>query len=381
MIETTLKRLGVFIFYLLLLLPGSALKAEDRFFDRAEMAAEDVRLVVFYPSAGTLQQLIALKENGLLDFSGLTVIGVFHAKEKTDYEASLQLAEEKNLGWLKFHRITTDISADVVFQKNACTPEFEKIFGRADGMIFFGGPDIPPYLYNRKTKLLTEIEDPYRHFMELSFIFHLLGGFQDEGFKPLLESRPRFPVFGICLGAQSLNVGTGGTLTQDIWTDIYGVNTVEDAIALGQEQWHTSPFRRLYPEKKLFPYWMHPILLKKGGRFCGEMGFPPEARLYILSAHHQQIDRPGKGFRVSATSLDGKVVEAMEHEKYGNVLGVQFHPEFPMLYSPDIKFRMRPEDKEETSLKAFLDKYPPSMEFHKKIWSWFSRKLREAKKK
>jgi putative glutamine amidotransferase len=43
-------------------------------------------------------------------------------------------------------------------------------------------------------------------------------------------------VFGICLGCESLNVGTGGTLTQDIWSEIYGVLYLEDAVALSKER-------------------------------------------------------------------------------------------------------------------------------------------------
>jgi hypothetical protein len=56
------------------------------------------------------------------------------------------------------------------------------------------------------------ITDPHRHYLELSFLFHLLGGFQDESFLPLLEERPEYPVLGICLGMQSMNVATGGDM-------------------------------------------------------------------------------------------------------------------------------------------------------------------------
>ena len=46
----------------------------------------------------------------------------------------------------------------------------------------------------------------------------------------------------------------------------------------------------------------------------------------------QMVDKLGEGIKIAATSLDGKVVEAIEHRKYPSVLGVQFHPEFPILW-------------------------------------------------
>ena len=36
------------------------------------------------------------------------------------------------------------------------------------------------------------------------------------------------------------------------------------------------------------------------------------------------------------TSLDGKIIEAIEHQSYPNVFGVQFHPEKPGLFDPSI---------------------------------------------
>jgi putative glutamine amidotransferase len=157
----------------------------------------------------------------------------------------------------------------------------------------------------------------------------------------------------------------------------YGKKYLEDVIDLGRENWHANPLARLYPEEKLLPYNMHPIKLIEKGKFCSEIGFNKEDSPYILSAHHQMADKLGKRIKIAATSLDGKVVEAIEHEKYPNVLGVQFHPEFPILYDYDKKFRLTPKDKEEKSLRSILESNPPSLAFHKKIWAWFSQRLKE----
>lgn len=349
----------------------------DRYFDKAEPTSKEVRLTILYPSIGSIKSLVELRNQGLFPQENLIVVGVYHEKERTDYEKSKEFVKENNMEWFKFHQVSGELNKDTLFQKNSCSKDFKNIFQKSDGIIFFGGADIPPSIFKSKTNLLTRISTPYRHFIELSLIFHLLGGFQEKNFKALLESSPQFPILGICLGAQSLNVGTGGTLTQDIWSVKYGKKYFEDVIELGRENWHSNPLARLYPEEKLFSFNMHPIKLMENGKFCSEIGFDKEDTPYILSAHHQMADNLGKGIKIAATSLDGKVVEAIEHEKYPNVCGVQFHPEFPILWDHEEKFRFTPQDKEEKSLLSILESNPPSLAFHKKIWAWFSQKLKE----
>jgi putative glutamine amidotransferase len=343
----------------------------------APRAGDKITVIALYPSVGTIMDLMTLQKHRLIDVPDLEVMGVYHEREKTDYGKSKAFVAQNGLGWMSFSPISASISAETVFQKNACTPEFEKLFDLADGIIFFGGPDIPPYLYKEKTNFLTIIEDPYRHFLEVSFVFHLLGGYQDEGFKPLLDRRPDFPVLGLCLGGQSLNVGTGGTLTQDIWSEVFGVATVEDAIALGPSSWHSNPYAYLLPQERFSGFIFHEIQFADEGRFQKEISWNRKDHPFVFSSHHQQAKKLGKGFRVIASSLDGKVVEAIEHERYSHVLGLQFHPEAWVLFNPGHQARFTPQDKEPLSLNAYLEKRPPSLEFHQKLWSWVSRAWQE----
>jgi putative glutamine amidotransferase len=351
----------------------------DRFFDTASEPHQGVRLAVFYPSPGSIRALAALFKRGLLDPADLTVVGVYHVKEATDYAESAKYVADNGLTWMKFHAVSAEIDPTALFRKNACTPEYETIVKKADGVIFFGGPDIPPAVYGKKTNLLAEIEDPYRHYFELSAVFHFLGGSQDPGFKPLLEARPGFPILGICLGFQTLNVGTGGSMIQDIWQEVYGKNFVEDAIALGPARWHNNPWARIRPELKLIPYNLHAIKLAANGPFVRDWGFAPAATPVVVSSHHQALDRIGQGLLVIATSLDGRIPEAVIHQTYRNVLGVQFHPEFPNLWDPDFRGRFTPDDPASTSLLSILEQKPPSLAFNKKIWSWLGAKLRESR--
>ena len=335
--------------------------------------AEKITVVVFYPTVGTIKDLVILREQQLIDLPDLEVVGVYHEKEKTDYKESRAFAASQGLDWLTFHPVSAAIRAETVFQKNDCTPEFERIFDRADGMILFGGPDIPAYLYREKTSLLTIVTDPYRHFLEASFVFHLLGSDQNKDFKPFLDRRPDFPILGLCLGGQTLNVGTGGTLVQDIWSEVYGAATLEDAIALDRAAWHSDPYSRLLPQEGFSEFTLHEIRFNGDGRFPKEIAWDKKVHPLILSAHHQGTEKLGKGFRVIATSLDGKVVEAFEHEKYRHVLGLQFHPEAWFLFDRDYRTRFTPEDKKPISLASVLQEHPGGLDFHRKLWSWVCR--------
>lgn len=369
-----LKRLFLF---LALCLPLSA-QALERFLDGPRPAGDGPRLVVFNPTVYNIRCLATLRGNGILDVSGLTVIGVYHVRQKEDFEASRAFIREHHLDWFRFHAISAEITEPVLFRKNACTPEFEAIVQKSDGVIFFGGSDIPPSIFHQKTNLLSEVEDPFRNYLELSAIFHLLGGSQNPGSTPLLAARPAFPVLGICLGFQSLNVGTGGTLIQDIWAGIYKKDNVEDVIALGPEQWHDNPYRRLHPLDHLMAYNFHSLQLKGKGKFVQVMGFKSTDHPRVLSSHHQALGSLGRGWIPIATSRDGKVVEAIEHQRFPNVLGVQFHPEHMLLFDTEARFRQKPDDTP-TSYQAILAGTPPSLAFNKAIWTWFGARLTESR--
>ena len=350
---------------------SGAAEAQEKYFDTAPLKSEEVRLAVFEAPEEGLQALLGLKKEGFLTLKNLVVVSVFHTKERAEYLKAAEFVKARGLDWIKFHELTGEIRRETLFQKNSLTADFENIFRKSDGIIFFGGYDIPPAIYGQKTGLLTQIRTPFRHYVELSFIFHLLGGFQNPDLEPLLAQAPLFPVLGICLGSQSLNVGTGGTLHQDVWADIYKAANFEDIAAIPRENLHRNPLARLFPEWDLFPSSMHPIRLLKDGIFVARMGFQEKDAPYVRSGHHQALNALGRGMKVAAASMDGKVVEAVEHERFANVLGVQFHPDPPALWNNDEKFRFTPDDPEKVSLRSVLENHPPSYAFHQRLWTWF----------
>lgn len=197
-------------------------------------------------------------------------------------------------------------------------------------------------------------------------LFHLLEGYHNPEYKPLLEKKPEYPILGICLGSQTINVATGGTMIQDIWNYLYGKTTCEDVLTLDKDQWHNNPWARLYPEKNLIRYNMHAIRLSDCGKFARDFGFSLDGHPYVVSSHHQMYDKSGKNIRFIATSMDGMVPEGLEHKTFANVLGIQFHIEFPVLCDDTERVRFTPDDSVGVNLLQFLKAHPPSLEFNKK---------------
>lgn len=366
-------------FYLLFLISALFLLSSSKPTFTADSSSKELRITVLYPSLGVVKELVELREQQLMPQEKIVVTGVYHEDEWTEYEKSVRFVDRKKLRWFKFHKLSADIQRGTLFKKNSLSDEFKKIFNKSDGIIFFGGGDIPPFLYNNKTNLLTQTSTPYRHFLELSFLFHLLGGSQDEDFKPLIKADLRIPILCICLGLQSLNVAAGGTLIQDIPSEVYGIDSWDEYLSFEEANWHRNPFAYLYPElvigQNLYPFILHPIKILDKTKFTSDLGFNTKDTPYVISGHHQMADKLGKGLKVAATSIDGKVVEALEHQDYPNVLGIQFHPDFIELWDQTKKFRLKP-DQEEQSLLSILEKNSPSLDFNKKIWTWFFKKAK-----
>ena len=156
----------------------------------------------------------------------------------------------------------------------------ESLLAKLDGIVFSGGPDVAPAEYGEEVLNETVYVDEVRDRSEL-----LLA-------RAALASGK--PVLAICRGEQLMNVVLGGTLYQDIPTQ---VDTVVK---------HSG--------------FDHRIGIEKGSVLYDLFG---KDSLSVNSSHHQAVKDPAPGIVITAHAPDG-VVEAYE---YGNVLAVQFHPE------------------------------------------------------
>lgn len=118
------------------------------------------------------------------------------------------------------------------------------------------------------------------------------------------------PIFAICRGIQVLNVAAGGTLVQDIESQ------VRDPIKHQQQapRWYAT----------------HDVSIQPGSRLAAMLG---GRSLRVNSFHHQAVRQVGAGLRVAAAAPDG-VIEAIEGTTSPFVLGVQWHPELMVDHYP-----------------------------------------------
>lgn len=306
-------------------------------FTLAGLSGQDT-LLLFHPTAYNLEVFQLLMDDDLLDLEGYHLLGVYHEKENYDYgEASayIELHQARHMSILK---VTGTLNPGNLFMENECSVQFKRLFSRSKGALFMGGPDIPPAVYKEPVHLLTEVTDPFRHYLESSYLFHLLGGFQDPDWVPWMVENEHYLVSGICLGMQTMNVATGGTMVQDIPTELYGRWIAEEVLALPPDQVHRNYNDKLDTgSNKPTSYHFHPVKAEKKSFLHSELGVNNRATPLVLSSHHQALEKLGKGWVIAATSMDGRVIEAIEHERFPNVFGVQFHPEKPGLFDPSIE--------------------------------------------
>jgi putative glutamine amidotransferase len=111
------------------------------------------------------------------------------------------------------------------------------------------------------------------------------------------------PVLGICGGAQAINVALGGSLYQDIATQIPGAGAHEQSARKERGG--------------------HRVDIAAGSRLHAIV---ERRKLEVNTTHHQAVKDVGHGLVVNATAEDG-VIEGIESTRHRWILGVQWHPE------------------------------------------------------
>jgi putative glutamine amidotransferase len=352
----------------------------------------EIVIVMSGPSVTQIKNIENLFEKNILSVNKIRLVCIYHQKEKifyspsfseeiiTDYSPSFEYVKKNNLHWVGFKAIKGEVTPLNIFKQNEWTSQFKEIFNQSHGIIFTGGSDIPPYVYGEETKLLTSALTHIRSLLECSFLFHLLGGSQNPNFVPFLAARKDYPVLGICAGAQTMNVACGGNLYQDIPSEIFYLNTFEQVLKLSQEKIHSARYlKKLHPlTDKLMPA-IHRIKIRGNSIFVQQMSIKTSENPMVISNHHQAIKTLGKDLYITATSMEGKVIESIEHRKFRNVLGVQFHPERFTIYKKGEFYKPNPHSKADFNIRTFFLQNPPSMKFHTQLWKWFSGVLQSQK--
>lgn len=335
------------------------------------LKSQENTLIFVHPTEYNLQLFTYLVDNEIINIENLKIIGIYHEKEVYDYSKSISFLENNDYPYIELKEVKEEINSEQLYQKNSCTDTYTDLFKNSNGIFFFGGPDLPPAIYGEKMNLTTRMTDPYRHYFEASFLFHLLGGSQNSEYIPLLEEKPDYTVYAICLGMQTMNVATGGTMIQDIPSEVYNIDFVEKVIETTNNMQHRNYNNNLVIDSTLFSGNFHEIKISDQNSIVGDYNEIQVPLVY--SNHHQAIEKLGKNLKAIATSTDGKIIEAVAHKNYSNVLGIQFHPEGTYLHNHELKYRKKSDDELNSGKQILIDN--KSYQFHLELWNIFSKKM------
>jgi putative glutamine amidotransferase len=165
-----------------------------------------------------------------------------------------------------------------------------EILDNCDGLLLSGGTDVDPKVFGETPHQALGRVDAPRDPFEITLVCEAV--------------RRDMPVLGICRGLQVLNVALGGTLIQDIPSD------VEDALV------HETGDDRLVIG--------HEVLIEAGSRLADLLS---STRMGVNSFHHQAVKALGQGLVQTAVSPDDGIVEGLEMPDRSFVVAVQWHPE------------------------------------------------------
>jgi putative glutamine amidotransferase len=172
----------------------------------------------------------------------------------------------------------------------------EFLLQRLDGLLVTGsGSDLAPELYGERQRY------PFRRMSEERAQLEL--GLSKLAFRHAL------PTLGICGGMQSMNVALGGTLIQDIPSQL------ATKIQHRPKKSATKTAHLIHIEPS--------SLLRRIAK---------RSSIAVNSSHHQSVKSVPSSFQATAVAPDG-VIEAIEASTHPFWLGVQWHPEY--LYRQD----------------------------------------------
>jgi putative glutamine amidotransferase len=171
--------------------------------------------------------------------------------------------------------------------------ELDDLFPRLDGLLVSGGGDLDPALYgDHDVHETTYGIDAER------------DDFETVSYRYAVEHD--VPTLCICRGIQVMAVAQGGTLVQDIPTQV--VLPIE---------------HRQHNLGKMRDEVSHPVSIADGNPLREIIGADS---IEVNSFHHQAVKDPGKDLVIIATAGDG-VIEALWNPGMRFNLGVQWHPE------------------------------------------------------
>lgn len=165
-----------------------------------------------------------------------------------------------------------------------------EVLNACSGLLLTGGEDVDPARYGAAPHPATGQPNVMRDETELALF--------------AAARQRRLPVLGVCRGIQVVNVALGGTLVQDIPSEVPGHLN------------HDQPDQRGVRT--------HAVNVTPASRLADALG---ATALDVNSYHHQSAARIAPGLVVSATAPDS-VIEGVESgDSDWWMVAVQWHPE------------------------------------------------------
>ena len=190
----------------------------------------------------------------------------------------------------------------VVVCRTAAAEDLDRVVASLDLLLLQGGEDVDPARYGERPS------------PRLGRVNAARDAFEGQLFRAAV--RHEVPIYGTCRGLQHLNVLFGGTLHQDLPSELGARYTVEHRPMRGVG---TPPAD-----------YRHAIAIRPGSRLAAACG---RLETRVNSRHHQAVKGLAPGLEVTAWTADG-VVEAVECAWYP-AAGVQFHPEDFVAFADD----------------------------------------------
>ena len=176
-------------------------------------------------------------------------------------------------------------------------PRQRLLLSQVDGLLVTGsGSDLAPEIYGERQRYKFRRMSRQRSDLELGIA--------------KLAFQADVPILGICGGMQSMNVTLGGTLIQDIPSQVHS------SIPHQPPGSATKPAHVITVAAK--------SLLRRITRLT---------TIQVNSSHHQSVRKVARSLVASAEATDG-VIEAIEASSRRFFLGVQWHPEFLYTHDP-----------------------------------------------
>ena len=218
------------------------------------------------------------------------VIGITCSLTVTNIEGTVHFLERNQIA-RDYARAIENVGGTPVLLPHVedldCIDHF---LGLLDGLLLSGGGDIDPLLFGQEPHQKIGNVDRVRDEMELQLTQ-----------KALTQN---LPIFATCRGMQVLNVAAGGTICQDIASEMPQPTLCHMQKSPG---WYAS----------------HTIDILHGSRLQQIVG---STSTRVNSFHHQAVRDMGDGFVATAHSKDG-VIEAIEKPTHPFALGGECHPE------------------------------------------------------